>query len=110
LRCRNGFHKFATHPPLDDALLVTRLWDKHLPGWREMAANAKPPDKSERKKLIEELNRIEEAAKSGNPSEEIPSRRCNSCRSFAFHAARKANGYAILPRSDLPVAVPLRAY
>jgi hypothetical protein len=67
----SGFHKFATHPPLDESLLVTRLWDKHLPGWREIAANTKPPDQSEHKTLIEELNRIEEAAKSGDPSEEI---------------------------------------
>jgi hypothetical protein len=67
----SGFHKFATHPPFDDSLLVTRLWDKHLPGWREIAANAKPPDQSEHKKLIAELNRIEEAAKISDPHAEI---------------------------------------
>jgi hypothetical protein len=67
----SGFHKFATHPPFDDSLLVTRLWNKHLPGWREIAANAKPPDQSNHKKLIEELNRIEETAKSSDPQAEI---------------------------------------
>jgi hypothetical protein len=67
----SGFHKFAAHPPFDDSLLVTRLWDTHLPGWREIAANAKPPDQGEHKKLIEELNRIEQAAKTSDPRAEI---------------------------------------
>ena len=67
----SGFHKFAAHPPFDDLLLVTRLWDTHLPGWREIAANAKPPDQAEHEKLIEELNRIEQAAKVSDPRAEI---------------------------------------
>jgi hypothetical protein len=67
----SGFHKFAAHPPFDDSLFVTRLWDTHLPGWREIAANAKSPDQGEHKKLIEELNRIEQAAKTSDPRAEI---------------------------------------
>ena len=67
----SGFHKFATHPPFDDSLLVTRLWDTHLPGWRKVADKAKPPDQSGHKKLIEELSRIEQAAKISDPRAEI---------------------------------------
>ena len=66
-----GFHKFAKHPPLDDPFLVTRLWDKHLPAWRDIAANYKPSDPAEQKKIIEEMNHIEQAAKVSDPQAEL---------------------------------------
>lgn len=30
-----GFHGFATDPPDSADFRTTRLWDKHLPRWRE---------------------------------------------------------------------------
>jgi hypothetical protein len=55
---KTGLIRFAAHPPEDTAFLTTRLWDKHLPGWREIAAAPKPArDPAEEKQLIEEINR-----------------------------------------------------
>jgi hypothetical protein len=63
-----GFHKFAACPPEDIAFLVTRLWDKHLPDWRKLKSQKKPPDRSKHMELIAELNRIEKAAESSDPA------------------------------------------
>jgi len=63
-----GFYKFAKHPPLDDSFLVTRLWDKLGIEWRERASEPDPIDKLKDTKIIEELNRITEAAKSSDPN------------------------------------------
>jgi len=55
---KTGLIHFAAHPPEDTAFLSTRLWDKHLLGWREIAAAPEPaPDPAEEKRLIEEINR-----------------------------------------------------
>ena len=56
---KTGLIHFAAHPPEDAAaFLTTRLWDRHLPGWREIAAAPKPPrDPEEQKRLVEEINR-----------------------------------------------------
>lgn len=55
---KTGLIHFAAHPPEDSAaFLTTRLWDKHLPRWREIRAapNARDPD--EEKRLVEQINR-----------------------------------------------------
>jgi len=71
----SGFHKFAKHPPLDDSFLVSRLWDKLWESrgvkWRENASKSDPTDKLKDTKIIEELNRITEAAKSSDPNARI---------------------------------------
>ncbi|MGB6131032.1 MAG: hypothetical protein WBG54_04580 [Acidobacteriaceae bacterium] len=56
---KTGLIHFAEHPPEDAAaFLTTRLWDKHLPRWREIAAAPKAPrDPEEEKRLVEEINR-----------------------------------------------------
>ena len=56
---KTGLIHFAAHPPEDGAaFLTTRLWDKHLPRWREIKAAPKQPrDPAEEKRLIEEINR-----------------------------------------------------
>lgn len=56
---KTGLIHFAAHPPEDAAtFLTTRLWDKHLPRWREIAAAPKPPrDLEEERRLVEEINR-----------------------------------------------------
>jgi len=62
-----GFHSFAAEPPEDTSFLVTRLWDKHLPRWREIKANKEPLDKLKGIKIVEELNRIRDIAQSSDP-------------------------------------------
>lgn len=62
-----GFHSFAAEPPEDTSFLVTRLWDKHLPRWREIKANKEPLDKLKGIRIVEELNRIRDIAQSSDP-------------------------------------------
>jgi hypothetical protein len=63
-----GFYKFAKYPPFDESFLVTRLWDKRAIEWREQASKPDPTDKVKDTKIIEELKRISDAAKSSDPS------------------------------------------
>ena len=67
---KTGFYKFAKHPPLDNSFLVTRLWDKRGIEWRD-ASKPDPTDKVKDAKIIEELNRISDAAKSSDPNARI---------------------------------------
>jgi len=57
-----GFHGFATDPPDSMDFLTTRLWDKHLPGWREIKAKREPIDQEKSKHVVDEINRIREMA------------------------------------------------
>ena len=68
---KSGLHKFANFPPLDESFLVSQLWNKYLPEWKDIKARAKPPDQSDHKKIMAEMNRIEEAAETADPHEEI---------------------------------------
>ena len=55
---KTGLIHFAAYPPEDTSFLVTRLWDKYLPRWREIKDMPKPPrDPEEEKRLVEEINR-----------------------------------------------------
>jgi len=55
---KTGLIHFAAHPPEDTSFLVTHLWDKYLPRWREIKDMPKPPhDPEEEKRLVEEINR-----------------------------------------------------
>lgn len=55
---RTGLIHFAAYPPDDTKFLVTRLWDKYLPGWRAARDTPKPArDPEEEKRLVEEINR-----------------------------------------------------
>jgi hypothetical protein len=38
---RSGLHRFASSPPDDTSFLVTRLWDRYLPSWRQSKENQK---------------------------------------------------------------------
>jgi hypothetical protein len=68
---RKGLYKFAPFPPDDPGFLVTRLWDTHLPGWRESKAKHKEPDQNKHKDLIAHLDRIEQQSQSSDPSARI---------------------------------------
>jgi len=53
----SGLINFAATPPDDRSFLITQLWDKYLPRWREIKARPKHPrDPEADKKLIEEIN------------------------------------------------------
>jgi len=68
---KTGLIHFAAHPPEDTGFLTTRLWDKHLPGWREIAAAPKPAhDPAKEKQLIEEINRQTDSPELGPHDEE----------------------------------------
>ena len=59
---KTGLINFAGTPPDDTSFLITRLWDKYLPAWRDIkAAPKKPRDPEADKKLIEELNQMSDS-------------------------------------------------
>ena len=55
---KTGLIHFAAYPPDDTGFLITRLWDKYLPGWRAARDEPKPVrDEEEEKRLVDEINR-----------------------------------------------------
>ena len=59
---KTGLINLAGTPPDDTSFLITRLWDKYLPAWRNIkAAPKKPHDPEADKKLIEELNQMSDS-------------------------------------------------
>jgi hypothetical protein len=54
---KTGLIHFAAYPPDDTGFLITRLWDKYLPGWRAARNMPKPVrDPEEEKRIVEEIN------------------------------------------------------
>jgi hypothetical protein len=57
--------RLASHPPLDQDFLVSRLWDQFWPGWREDAKKrdlkkSDVPKRDERlKKFLDEIDKAE---------------------------------------------------
>lgn len=69
-----GILDFAHYPPQDAGFLVTRLWDKYLPKWREHQARPlKPISREAHRKMVEELNRFREQGVPINPATHINS-------------------------------------
>ena len=59
-----GLFAFASWPPENTGFLTTRLWDRHLPAWREILANVTnraPSSNEEYEKLMAKLNEIDAA-------------------------------------------------
>lgn len=55
-------HIARTPPPDDNESLVVKLWDQHLPAWRErLLSPSEPRDAEEDKKLVEHINRVSNA-------------------------------------------------
>ena len=55
---KTGLIHFAAYPPEDTSFLVTRLWGKYLPRWRELKDMPKPPlAPEEEKRLVGEISR-----------------------------------------------------
>lgn len=53
-----GVMVFASTPPQDESFLVTQLWDRHLPKWRESTANPSR-DASKFKDIVEKVKMME---------------------------------------------------
>ena len=65
-----GLYHFAKHPPDDPSFLVTQLWDKHLPGWREERRKEKekePLGEEAKRALLELVNRVQKATSADPP-------------------------------------------
>src|ERR1700720_52409 len=59
---------FAPCPPLDDAFLVTRVWDKHMPEWRRLSENDPTNiDKDTAADVLERFHRLTETAQPVDP-------------------------------------------
>lgn len=55
---RQGVTKFASWPPFEGDFLVTRLFDRFLPRWREIAKKPMKISKEVEAELIERLKRM----------------------------------------------------
>jgi hypothetical protein len=67
---KTGLIHFAAYPPDDTGFLITRLWDKYLPGWRAARDIPKPVrDPAEEKRIVDEINRQTDSPKL-QPSDE----------------------------------------
>ena len=59
---RSGLIHFAAYPPEDTSFLVTQLWDKYLPGWRQIKAEPRPPmTPEEEKRTVNHINQLSDA-------------------------------------------------
>ncbi len=59
-----GVYKFATHPPTDISFLVTQLWDKNFPKWRNnIHEEDKPINEETSAEILKELREFEKNAK-----------------------------------------------
>jgi hypothetical protein len=67
-----GMMSFATNPPEDKDFLTTRLWDKHLPSWRESAKQPKEISKEAQAALLELVNRFTDESTPLDPSTPMP--------------------------------------
>ncbi len=67
-----GMISFAPHPPEDESFLTARLWNKHLPSWRESAETPKEISKEAQAALLELVNRFTEKSVPLDPSTQIP--------------------------------------
>jgi hypothetical protein len=65
---KRDFYKIAKHPPLDGDYLVSKLWDKRGPEWREIALKPDPLDPRRHKEILAELKKISDSAKAADPN------------------------------------------
>ncbi|UCE65266.1 MAG: hypothetical protein JSU85_10360 [Candidatus Zixiibacteriota bacterium] len=79
---KQGLFKLAEKPPADTGFLVTRLWDKHLPGWREGLKVKKPLNEINTKSLINGIKKFEESATEIDP---ITNSHMGEIQSIMFH-------------------------
>jgi len=56
-----GIYSFAPQPPLDDAFLTSRLWDRFLPDWRNLMTGAPKRSAKSEVALMDRLRRMDSA-------------------------------------------------
>lgn len=57
-----GVMRFASEPPRDGDFLVSRIWDKHFPGWRAIADKSEAPIRLEQEaELVKKLKEFTKA-------------------------------------------------
>lgn len=61
-----GLYKFASYPPTDGQYIVTRIWDRYVPGWREWAKKLISPNITIDDKTKEKLNGFSKGAPINN--------------------------------------------
>jgi len=66
-----GLFHFAAYPPTDPSFLVTRLWDKHMPNWRNDEQNHHPLDKRLQQVLMDLVKRVERDAVPISPAQSV---------------------------------------
>jgi hypothetical protein len=68
---RSGLHRFASNPPEDTSFLVTRLWDKYQPGWREWKEKEKQITPELQNVLRELVEKVRRESQPSNPREKF---------------------------------------
>jgi hypothetical protein len=59
---RTGLNGFARYPPDDTSFLLTRMWDKYMPGWRTMPTPENVDDPNyDHKGIVEALKELTES-------------------------------------------------
>lgn len=61
--------KFAAYPPEDVCPVLIRLWDKHLPSWRQQKAEHKETPPELQKALVEMINKTQRDSKPVNAAQ-----------------------------------------
>lgn len=56
-----GIMFFAGDPPKEETFLVTRLWDRHFAGWREMNDETPTHETTDDGRLVSEINQMADA-------------------------------------------------
>jgi hypothetical protein len=66
-----GLFHFAAYPPTDSSFLVTRLWDKHMPRWRNDEQKHQPLDEDLQKVLMDLVKRVEKESVPIAPAQSV---------------------------------------
>ena len=56
-----GLFSYASEPPRNETFLVTKLWDRCIPKWRDIKISVPTLDKAVEKKLVDEVTQMAEA-------------------------------------------------
>jgi hypothetical protein len=56
-----GLYSFASEPPRNESFLVTNLWDRCIPKWRDIKSSVPSLDKAVENKIADEVTQMTEA-------------------------------------------------
>jgi hypothetical protein len=94
-----GLNHFAKDPPTEGDFLVSRLYDRHRPGWRKEKAERKELPKHLQDALLQILNRIEKDSQSADPRERITIEETDFIQITRHVAPRKGKWVRIKPKA-----------